>query len=349
MMKQGDYNSLEPARFSRTWWLSRTRNALFIALVTVLVWIYADVEFTDQMDLSATLQFVVPPGSNLVLRSDSRVEVRFKVQGRRSSLELLDQRLREPGANIRYQVAENETEVSTRDILNRSAVIASEGLTVVSASPGAVTVKLDTKIRVPDLEVKFDYTGAFPTEETVTPPRMGIQVARQDWEKIRKATPKPVLRTVRVDLKLVDTSKPFAVDLIRRIGELPVEPDQPAVTVSVKIAQLTETQELVVPVQVVCPPSWSEDGTWREYTLSRRDRLEWRAKIQVSGTRKDLDQLKGGDVQAYVVLTDDDKKPVSWLTRQVEVRMPDNLNLSLLGPKPTVTFKLEKAAPPTPP
>jgi hypothetical protein len=73
MMRQGDYNSMEPARFSRTWWLSRSRNALFVALVTVLVWVYADVEFTDQMELTATLQFVVPPGSNLVLRSDSRV------------------------------------------------------------------------------------------------------------------------------------------------------------------------------------------------------------------------------------------------------------------------------------
>ena len=51
---------------------------------------------------------------------------------------------------------------------------------------------------------------------------------------------------------------------------------------------------------------------------------------------------QGGDVQAYLVLTDDDKKPVSWWSRQVEVRLPQKLNLSLLGAPPTVTFKLEK-------
>ena len=91
-------------------------------------------------------------------------------------------------------------------------------------------------------------------------------------------------------------------------------------------------------------PSWLEDGTWRQYVLKRQNPAEWRAKIQVSGTRKDLDQLKGGAVQAYNLLTDDDKKPIeSWLTRQVVVHLPRELNLSLLGTRPSVSFKLEKA------
>ena len=55
-------------------------------------------------------------------------------------------------------------------------------------------------------------------------------------------------------------------------------------------------------------------------------------------------------MQAFVVLTEDDKKPVeSWLIRQIEVRLPRRLSLSLVGTNPSVSFKLEKAPAATPP
>ena len=347
MTKREFYNTFEPPRFSRDWWLSRLRNTLWIAMVTVLVWIYADVEFTDEMDLTATVLLGTAKSPNLVLLSENRVRAIFKVQGRRGSLERLEQRLNAPDAAIRYQVGEHDDNLSTRDIINTDPFIQAEGLTVLSASPSVLRVRLDTKTHQPDIPVKFEYTGAFPSEVTIDPPKMGLHVARHQWQEVLKANPKPTLRTVSVELKSVDSGKPLTVPIIRRIGEVPVEPDQPTVTVKVKIAQLTETQEVTVPVQILCPASWVEPttGVWKDYVLTRQSPHEWRVKIPLSGTRKDLDQLKTGDVQAYVVLTDDDKKPVSWLTRPVEVRLPRELNLSRLGPLPSVTFKLEKVAP----
>ena len=345
MTKNEFYNTFEPPRLSRAWWLARSRSFLWVALVTALVWIYADVEFTDEMELAATVQLAAAEPGKLVLLSNSRARVNFTVQGRRSSLERLAQRLRSAEATIRYEVHEGDEDLPVRDVLNRDAFLIDEGLTVLSASPVTLRVRLDRKVYKADIPVKFEYAGAFPQEVTIDPPKMGLHVARSDWQEVLKAEPKPVLRTVRVDLTGIEDDKPFPVQIIRRIGDVRVEPDRPTVTVKVKIAQLTETEELTVGVQVFSPTSWMEDGTWKQYVLKRQNPAEWRAKVQVSGPRKDLDQLKSADVQAYVVLTDDDKKPVSWLTRQVEVRLPRALDLSLLGTKPTVTFKLEKLSP----
>ncbi|MGB2820671.1 MAG: hypothetical protein WBF17_06790 [Phycisphaerae bacterium] len=343
MTKRELHDILEPGRYTRQWWLTRAQNTLWVLFVTVLVWIYADVEFTDEMEMRATIQLATPPSGKLVLLSARRVVVNFNVQGRRSALERLEQRLSMPETVIRHQVSKGDSQIAARDILNRSTIFQAEGLTALSASPSTIQIRLDTKIRVPDIPIKFEYTGAFPSEVAVEPPRMSIQVAKTDWEKIRKAEPDPVLRTVSVELRGVQSDKPFAVDIIRRIGDVPIEPDQPQATVTVKIAQLTETEEIVVAVQMVSPTAWLEDGTWKEYVLKRKSAAEWRARIQVSGTRKDLDQLKPGQVQAFVVLTDDDKKPIeSWDKRDVVVHLPRNLDLSLLGTAPSVSFKLEK-------
>lgn len=347
MTRKEIYNLFEPPRFTRSWWLSRGRSLLWVAVVTVLVWIYADVEFIDEMELRATVHLQTPPDSSLVLRSRSRVDVTFKAQGRRSSLERLDRRLRAAAAAVQYEVTEDDGEIPTRDILSRDPFIENEGLTILSASPAVLYVELDSKIHVPGVPVEADFGGAFVSEQQVEPATTGIRVSRNDWQKVLSATPEPVLRTVRVDLKSVEPGKPFVrenVQIIRRIGDVPVEPDLLAVRVSGKVTQLTEPQDLAVPVRVVTPSTWLEDQTWKTHTLVRRDRAEWRAQIQVSGTRKDLDQLRAEDVLAYIVLTDDDKKPVaSWLTREVEVRLPRRLDLKLLGAPPTVSFKLEKA------
>jgi hypothetical protein len=348
MTRRDFFNMIEPDRFSRAWWLVRGRDLLFVALVTVLVWVYADVEFTDEMDFRTTVHVGVAPGSNLVLRSESRVEVTFQASGRRSSLERLERRLAAPGTVIRREVTQDQREIDVRDALNRDPFMQNEGLTVLSVSPGTIPVRLDEKIHVPDIPVEADFGGAFVSDQQVTPAKVGIHVAKSDWQQILQAGGRPVLRTVRIEMKAVEPGEPVEVQIIRLIADLPVEPDQPTVKVRAKVTRLTEPKELTVPVQVVVPTSWLEDGTWKQFTLTRRDRAEWRIKIQVSGTRKDLDQIKSEDVLAYVTLTERNKQPVSWDTQPVEIRLPRDLDLKLVSTRPEVNFKLEKTSSPPP-
>ncbi len=346
MTRRELYSMLEPDRFSRAWFLARGRDVAWVALVTMFLWIWADVEFTDEMEMSTTIELVTAPSGKLVLLSKSRVGVNFKVQGRQRSLEQLQQRLQSPEAVVRYVVSEGDRDLSVRDILNGDKMIVAEGLTVLSASPGNVRVRLGTKIYRSDIPVKFEYTGALSPKVTVDPTQMGVHVAESDWQKILRAGTDPVLKTKQVDLKSIgDPSKPFEVEVIPQIAGVTVEPDSLSVMVSVKIVMLTETKEITVPVQVLQPPAWLEDDTWRQYSLSRKDPPEWLPALQISGPRVDLDKLNAEDVRAYIILTDDDKKPVeSWLTRSVTVQLPTELNLRMFGTTPTVQFKLEKKA-----
>ena len=84
MTRRELYNLIEPDRFTRSWWLAHLRGGMWVVLVTAFLWIWADVEFTDQMELSATVQLTTAPSSNLVLLSKSRIRVNFKVQGRQT-------------------------------------------------------------------------------------------------------------------------------------------------------------------------------------------------------------------------------------------------------------------------
>lgn len=346
MTKSEIQSLIEPDRYTRAWWFARLRGLLWVAVVTLFLWVWADVEFTDEMELTATVRLSTAASSGLVLRSPGRHEVSFTVQGRQRSLDRLQLRLASPETVIRHAVTRGEQNVSMRDILNASDLIVNEGLTVVKASPNYVAVDLDERIFVPDVPVRFDYEGALSPEITIEPMKMGLHVARSDWDEITASGQPPVLSTKRVNLATIpNPSEPFQVELIPRIAGVPVEPNQPSVRVSVKITLLTETQEIAVPVRVLQPPAWLEDSTWKEYTLSRKDRAEWRVTLTVSGPRAHLDRLKPENVHAYITLTDEDRKPVSWLTRQVEVQLPDELKLKLFGTPPTVTFKLERILP----
>lgn len=341
----------DPPRFSRQWWTAGTRNLAFVALVTVIVWIFADVENTGRAEFRAVIQLAAPPGSDFVLRSDSRANVTFRVQGRRSSIERLRTRLgdandaRVPRAVIRYEVGPDDTDIPAVRILNSYELIAKEGLTVQSATPGNLRVSLARRVHR-ELPVTLECTGGMPAETPqIVPGKLGFLVVESDWDELTKRQPSLALRTIRKDLKEIKDDEAFEAEVIPRVGELAVELDQPTVKVRVKIGQLTETEKATVPVEVLSPAGWLEDGTWKKFALKRQNAAEWLVAVQVAGPRKDLDQLKSGETKigALLVLSDEDKQPVSWLTREVQFRLPTP-RLKVVGPAATVTFKLEATA-----
>ena len=46
-----------PTRFSLGWWLDTLRSVFFTALIAMLIWVYADMEFTEDRDFEATVIF----------------------------------------------------------------------------------------------------------------------------------------------------------------------------------------------------------------------------------------------------------------------------------------------------
>ena len=87
MTRRELHDILEPPRYTRAWWLARAHNALWVLLATLLVWIYADVEYIKEEDFDAAIELGAVPGRQLVLLSNSRLPVHFRVRGRRSSID----------------------------------------------------------------------------------------------------------------------------------------------------------------------------------------------------------------------------------------------------------------------
>ncbi len=349
--KPSTFSSIDQ-RFSARWWIRGARNVFWVALVTALIWIYADMEFTETMDMPpAVVTLAVAPSSKKVLLSKADCEVNLTLSGKRSDLEEFRRKLQEHPVIGPYDVSNfsfKEKAVKVSDIINRMGG-QEAGLTVVSSSPSSIALELDDQATRPDVDVVFQPTGGTAASYMVDPPKLSIRVPQSQFERL---PPSPKLKCV-ADLKNVSTDKPVTVkaEIVPIIGDVAVEPVDAkglpvkSVDVTVTVAQHTSTRTFKVAVRVLTPATWSDD-TWTQYNLVQKDPTEWFREIQVTGPSQDLDQLKAKteSIQAYIVLTDDDKKPVaSWLTRDVTVRFPEGLGVQMSGAeKPTVMFKLER-------
>ncbi|MCK4601591.1 MAG: hypothetical protein KAU28_03945 [Phycisphaerae bacterium] len=359
MSKTSSYMQSFP-RLSRRWWLGFARNLIWVVIVTVLVWIYADMEFTTEREFTATIRLTAEKNKELVIISNNtETKVAFNLEGNRSGLDRFERWLNKQTSPITYDVSESygagDHPILTESVLSEITEISKLGLTVRSPSPSTIRISLDSRVRVPDVPVRFDFSGATLEEAPViTPAKVAIFVAKSKLGKIEVRE----LKTNPLDLTNLPTDQPITrkLDISPFIENIRVEPELKTVEVAFKISQLTGTKTIAVTVKVLQPPTWAADETWKQYELKGKDDpLEWRKEIQVTGTKKDLERLRPEDVDAYITLRDDDKKPVdSWLTRDVTIRFPEALDVRLAGEQPKVNFKLVKrqllpAMPPAPP
>jgi len=136
------------------------------------------------------------------------------------------------------------------------------------------------------------------------------------------------------------------VEIIPNIAGERVEPARQAVSVIVQISQRTDLRKFTASVRLQFPHTWIKDNVWSEFVFEGQGEFWWRKDITVSGPIQSLDQLKPEDIDAYIVLTDNDKAPVSsWLSRPVQFRFPPGLNLKLEGDRPVVNFRLVRQGP----
>ncbi|MFP4105877.1 MAG: hypothetical protein ACLFVU_07255 [Phycisphaerae bacterium] len=333
------------------------KDFFWVALLTLLIWVYADMEFTDTMEFRATLVLSAGNDESIILQSDREIPLTFKLQGNRSSLEQFKFRLqRELGSRLAYDVSryspnEDSIPLPVAPMVEQSAAVVREGLTVVSASPTTTTIRLDRRILVQDVPVQPDFVEGELAEDhvpTIKPARVDLRVAQTEWKQFmrgRSENDPPELRTQPIDLSAVETGTVLQrqVPVQQSIEGVEIEPIPGAVTVEFKASKGLAQDERTVTVYWQVPPAWAEDETMQQYNFVRKDPLEWRRQITVKGPKQDLEQLQPGDIDAFIVLTDDDLKPIkSWLTREVQIVFPRGLKIQLVSEAPSVNFKLER-------
>ncbi len=346
----------EAGRFDRSWWFGTFRNALFVAIITVLIWAYADLENTEDGQFNAAIVLATRSSKDLTLLSAQRVETTFKLRGTSSSLMIFRREL-ENHPEIRHDVSQGYAPgihmIPTAEILAANDLVSKSGLTVISAAPKTILIDLDRLVQLADVPVEPKFTGGRFAEDTppkVQPAKVTIRVASSDLNDLPKGDSLR-LTTSPVDLKNVPTGEEVTREavIIAKIGGIRVWPEPPTVRVTVQVSERTEEKTISLAVHLRLPHTWTQDHTWEQYKLVRKDPLEWQPQVTVHGAQKHLDRLRAEEIEAHVVLTEDDKRPVeSWLKRPVTVHFPAGMDLEIVGEKPTVHFKLEKRTVPSP-
>jgi hypothetical protein len=354
---------LEPRRYSRRWWAENARRLVWVVLITALIWVYADMEFTDEMEYSLTVRLTTAKNGSITLveptdgpdvvrqREVIDEEIRIRLRGSRGALE----QVREEFNDRRWVVDVDVSERFIRDrqryslqvdaLLNQALELDEEGLVVVSASRESIEVRMEERIRL-EVPVEFVPTnGTLDGPAVVSPAKVGVVAAASRWEKILTETDRdPVLRAT-YDLSNVTSDKIETVPakIIPILAGVSVSPEQPTVEVKLKVQDLTERLTLSVIVRVLTPHTWAYDATWEEYELESTEDFWYRKEITVSGTETSINELKRQqkDLDAYIQLKDDDKDK-GYISRPVKLRFPDGVDVELVGPAPTVSVRMVK-------
>ena len=346
--------------FSRRRLLHAAKTFLWVLCITVLIWVYADLEKTVTEEIRGRLVLRLGAGEKLAFLGEAEmdrqvVEITFTASGSRGGL---DRCQREMGARPEslsvdlsaYEPGEHQLHAA--DLLRNTAAVRDPGLTIVSANPAVIAVRLDRTVRVADVAVKYPDPAV---EAAVNPPRMAITVAASAWKRLKEAAKpgEPVLKTKPAPTGAeAEANRPIRVEVVPFISGEPVAPERPVVDVVLKVSQAMDEVKLNVPVRVQVPPLWAEDDTWQKFILKREDATGWQKEITFRGPKMEIEKLRPENVDAYLPLSDNDKpaRPDEAPHKgAVEVRLPRDSQIQVVGEKPTILFRLVPRPAATPP
>ncbi|MFP4055146.1 MAG: hypothetical protein ACLFV7_14905, partial [Phycisphaerae bacterium] len=181
----------------------------------------------------------------------------------------------------------------------------------------------------------------------IKPPKVAARASLSTWEAVLAATDNQPSLQATYNLKDVEPGKTVTVaaPIIPEIAGLPVQPTRETVDVTLKVnvRDLPERLELKVIVRLQSPHTWATDNTWRDYQLQANEDFWWQKTVTVSGPRSEIDKLRTRqkDVDAYIELRDDDKDK-GYISKTVNIYIPEDLDVQLLGSRPTVQVRLVK-------
>ncbi len=345
MARKRDF-SLSAKRFSLAWWLSGARNFFWVAVITLLIWVYADLEMSEPREFTATLRLTMSKAQQTIIVGDADTAVTFSVKGSRRALAQFERWLTDNDAVIEIDVSEYSPEnyaIPVVKILNDAPEIIRHGLEVQTAAPTTLEFQVD-RLESREVRVEFDYDGAtLAGDAEIDPPTVTVTAAASDWRQISRLPEEPEIRTAYQDLSMVPPgNEERRLTLVASIGDVPVQLSPQTVTVKFQVVQPTDTRTINVPVRILSPVEWATDGTWVEYVLQKKHTdIPWRVEITIAGPKDDLRELRPEDVHAFIVLKDGDKDALeSWLERTVQVQLPAHLKLRVVGEMPSFEFKL---------
>lgn len=344
--------------------LPSLRTLVWVFLITVLVWVWADLERTGDADVAVTFKVVPPPNSNIHVTGldDGQGLVLFTVSGPQRKVEEFQQRLTHEPAVYEVQADRSWTvgkrRLDTVELLNQWPRIRDAGLNVRSASPPAIDVEVERWKEV-QAKVFFKYTGAILAEkEIINPDKVAIRVPEKDLARIGynpQSGAEPIIETDEINLKgdPADTKITRTVDLSTGIGGVPVDSGGiQHVDVTFRIARRSSKTTVPISVDVLVPRDWLEQKQKRldGYVLKSSPTSDWLRTLTIEGPKEEIDKITMApqSVRAYVVLTEADLGSSTNFEHTIKVDLPPGVSVDP-ATNLKVDLRLEKQTDVTPP
>jgi len=323
----------------------RIKTFLAVTILTVAVWVWADLEQTRKTEEIVPVQINVP--SDYRVRTVRPSQLTVTLEGPEGELQGLEAAPQEKVC--RFNLAKADLQSSPLVLSAR------EGLQHLNDRRIAVTEIRDADgrifdgriyadaihlVEVPDVRVEVQVTGAVASAASAQPPTVTARVAEPDLQEVPEGK-RYVVAPLAVENIPEDLQVEQEVTLDRHLGgpegiEATLEP--PIVTVSARLqAAVTKRNLGRFPILIAAPPEVLN----RYRVVFQQDAERW-VELEVEGPGPAVERLTSQDMRVQLVLTEDDKpNPGSWLPGQpVVVGLPATVKLT--RPLRPVNFNLEK-------
>jgi hypothetical protein len=329
----------------------RIRTILAVTVLTVAIWVWADLEQTaPPREVQLPVRVLVPPG--YILRSVSPAEVTVRYTGPKGEVEKLSASADE--MVCRLAITEQELRpLGEQELRAGRTLHARDGLghwphrILVTDLKGEhdgiidndIIVRLDRVVHV-KVDVKPRVTGAEAEGVTAQPAQVEARVAESEWRSLPEAK-RFALATLVVGSIPQDPQVVGEVPLERKLGGpdgIEATFDPPTVKVRALLKSERVTRSLgVFRIKVVGAPD-----TMNRYHIVFPQGAELAVDLEVRGPAPEVDRINSDRVSVVLELTADDKpNPEAWIPGKLKVLGLPN-NVVPTRDLPTVNFNLEK-------
>lgn len=319
---------------------------LIVTIATGLIWLYAEGENVKPNTVTASLQFIAPPGVDLEIRPPLAQTVQVKVRCSAAKLTEVQRSLQAGPIGVKVSADPSSPDgrqvFFLRDVLANDSPLAKIGVNVVEVQPATLEAFVDTKTQIvlPVVVNTGDtqLAGApivTPQDVTLTVPS-SLAAALRDTKLEARIDPQVISKLEVAVRQTVDADLTPPPEF--RMTKTP--PQLPRVKVTFTIRQLVETAVIkLVPVRLDITPADSARFT---VTLSDDDRFL--RDLSITGPADVLERIRKGefDLWASLRLTSDELEkatatPAIGASAVTATKAPDILSRPPLPPSVTIT------------
>jgi len=323
----------------------RIRTFLAVAVLTVAVWVWADLEQTRDGEDLVPVVINGPAGFRIVDVNPKQLLVAFV--GPKGELQGLNAAPEEKVC--RFNLTEAELKSSPLVLPARDGFRhwTARRISVTEIRDehggtfdGRIYANVSRLVTVEKVRVVVQVTGAVAKAATADPHEVTARVAEADLDQLPKSK-HFVVAPLDIDVVPESLKVEQEVTLDRRLGGpdgIAATFDPPTVKVSAPLeSAVTKKAFGRLPILISAPPE-----VLSRYRIVFQPEAERWVELEVEGPTPAIERLKPQDVRVQLVLTADDKpNPGSWLPREpVAVGLPPGVKL--VRPLPTVNFNLER-------